>query len=411
VPIVVGALVASAGLATLARSGDGPVPGAPHPAAALAAGDQLVAGGRTGPEAIDTEPFRSWLAEGNRPAPGSPYAALATTALTDLHALTLKNGGVLASFRSGWNYVWPRDTSFAAVAFARTGHLTDAVRALAFLQAVQASDGSFQARYRIDGSGPPDRRGIQDDGPGWALWAVDAVLAAAPEDRRADIAESLQPLVDRSVQRLLDRTVGPDALPPASSDYWERGESRLTLGIAAPTLAGLLAGTRLLQDRAPGTAHLAGLRAATLRVSIERTFGPTGFSRYAGGSGPDAAVTFLLPPYVDTPLTGAVEAARAAPARLRQPGGGVSPGAAWRRHDGVSWTPESGLFLVAAAESGDAQAATDWLSWFARKAQPHGSIPEKVDSSGRPGAVAPLAWSDALVLIALDRLDLLAPGA
>ncbi len=28
-----------------------------------------------------------------------------------------------------------------------------------------------------------------------------------------------------------------------------------------------------------------------------------------------------------------------------------------------------------------------------------------------PGDVAPLAWTDALVLIAMDRLDLLSPGA
>ena len=36
-------------------------------------------------------------------------------------------------------------------------------RRLRFLQAVQAPDGSFQARYLLDGSGPPDGRGGQDD--------------------------------------------------------------------------------------------------------------------------------------------------------------------------------------------------------------------------------------------------------
>lgn len=399
------------GLVALDRSSLGSVPGARRASTPLAAGAQLVAGGRSGSRAADTEPFRSWLAAGDRPDPSSPYASLATSALADLHSLTLANGGVIASFRASWHYVWPRDTSFAAVAFARTGHLADAVRALGFLQSVQAADGSFQARYRVDGSGPPDRRGVQEDGPGWALWAVDAVLAAAPEDRRADLAAGLQPLVDRSVARLLDRTTGPGALPGVSSDYWEQGEGRLTLGIAAPTLTGLLAGSRLLQARDPDTAARAAQRAGELRVSIERTFGPTAYSRYAGGDGPDAAVTFLLPPYVDSPVLGAVEAARSAAAALRMPGGGLTPGATWPRRDGVSWTPETALFLLAAAETGDASAAAGWLSWFAGHRTAEGSVPEKVDARGRPGDVAPLAWSDALVLLALDRLDLLGPAA
>ena len=120
-------------------------------------------------------------------------------------------------------------------------------------------------------------------------------------------------------------------------------------------------------------------------------------------------MTFALPPYVDTPLAGAVDAARAAAPLLRQPAGGVSPGATWPRRDGVSWTPETALFLVAAAETGDEAAANAWLSWFAAHLA-GGRIPEKVTAAGQPGDVAPLAWTDALVLIALDRLDLLHPA-
>jgi glucoamylase len=401
----------AAGLVALERVAAEPVHGSGPPATALAGGAHLVAGGQVGSQAADTEPFRSWLESGDRPDPTSPYAALATTALTDLHALTLENGGVLSSFRRSWRYVWPRDTAFAAVAFARTGHLPDALRALSFLQAVQAPDGSFEARYRPDGSGPPDDRGVQEDAPGWVLWSVDAVLAAAPEDHRAEIARSVAPLVDRSVARLLARTARPGALPAPSSDYWEQRESRLTLGIAAPTLVGLLAGSRLLQARDPDTAHVAATRADTLRGSVELEFGISGYSRYAGGRGPDAAVTFLLPPYVDTPQPGALSVAKGAPGALRQPAGGLSPGATWPRHDGVSWTPETALFLVAAAESGDAAQANGWLAWFAQHVSPQRSIPEKVDAHGRAGDVAPLAWTDALVLIAMDRLDLLSPGA
>src|SRR5690606_15164214 len=97
---------------------------------------------------------------------------LVSTALLDLHVLST-GGGTLAAMNPNWRYVWPRDSSFAAAAFAVSGHLEDAVGALDFLQEVQASDGSFEARYLPDGSGPPDGRLPQTDGTGWALWALD----------------------------------------------------------------------------------------------------------------------------------------------------------------------------------------------------------------------------------------------
>jgi glucoamylase len=410
VAVVVAALLVGSGLVALARTSTpaaGPEP-VLHPDVALAAGAELIAGGATGRTVAQSPGFQTWLAQGTVPSPDGPYAALATTALSDLYSLTLHSGGVIASTRAAWHYVWPRDSAFAAAALARTGHVSDAVHDLEFLQAVQAPDGSFQARYLVDGSGPPDGRGIQEDGPGWALWAVDEVIAAAPLEQRPAIAGQLQQLVQRSLHRLIDRTAGPGGLPAPSSDYWEVGESQLTLGIAAPTLTGLLSGSRLVQSTQPGEAALAVRRATALRASIEQDFGTSGYSRYPGGRGPDSAVTFTLPPYVDAPLSGAVAAAHSAAGTLRQPGGGVTPGVTWPHRDRVSWTPESALFLLAAASTGDRAGADNWLAWFAQHAAA-GTIPEKVDRHGRAGAVAPLAWTDALVLLALDQLDLIAP--
>lgn len=406
---VVCGLVLVAALSLLGQMALAPATGSTPPRA-LAAGDGLLAGGQSGGAAAMTPVFADWLGQGRVPDPASPSADMARIALTDLHALTLRNGGVVASFAPQWRYVWPRDSAFAAVAFARTGHLGDAVNALTFLQHVQAADGSFQARYHPDGSPVNDGRGGQEDDPGWALWAVDAVLSAEPQPARAKVAGQLVPLVRRSLERLVDRTSGPGSLPPAGSDYWEVRESRLTLGIAAPTLAGLYAGSRLAAAWDPHLAQRASTRATQLRRSIEVEFGASGYSRYAAGRGPDAAVTFLLPPYVDTPVNGAAEAARAAVPRLRQPAGGVSPGATWPRHDGVSWTPETALFMLASAESGDSVDASNWLVWLSRHRTADGSLPEKVRADGRPGTVAPLAWTDALVLLTLDRLGDLVPG-
>jgi GH15 family glucan-1,4-alpha-glucosidase len=404
---VLGGLALVACLSVVGRLALAPVDAVDRPPAGLSGGGSLVGGGRFGSEAAGTAAFQDWMARGRVPDPTLPYAAMATTALADLHALTLQNGGVVASFQPRWRYVWPRDSAFAAVALAHTGHLPDAVRALLFLQGVQGYDGSFAARYLPDGSAVADGRSAQEDAPGWALWAVDAVLAAEPEASRDAVGRSLRPLVRSSLSRLVDRTAGPGALPPASSDYWEVRETRLPLGIAAPTLAGLDAGSRLARAWDPRLARTAFVRATTLRHSIELDFGRTAYSRYAGGRGPDAAVTFGLPPYLDTPLDGAVGAARAAVPRLRQPAGGVAPGATWPRHDGVSWTPETALFMLASAETGDTVDATSWLTWLSAHRTSSGSLPEKVRADGRAGSVAPLAWTDALVLLTLDRLDLL----
>jgi glucoamylase len=392
-------------LSALGRLALAPVGSSARPAPPLAGGAQLLGEGRFGSVAAGAQPVQDWLAAGRVPDPQLRYASMARTALADLHALTLENGGIVASLAPQWRYVWPRDSAFAAVALAHSGHLADAVRALQFLQRVQAPDGSFQARYHPDGSAVLDGRGGQEDDPGWALWAVDAVLAAEPQHGREALAHSLRPLVHRSLERLVDRTSGPGALPAPGGDYWEVRESRLTLGIAAPTLAGLYAGSRLVSSWDAALAHSAAADASRLRTSIEVEFGASGYSRYAGGAGPDAAVTFLLPPFLDSPLNGAPEVADSAVPRLRQPAGGVSPGATWPRRDGVSWTPETALFMLSAAEAGDRVDATNWLTWLAAHSTASGSLPEKVRADGRAGAVAPLAWTDALVVLTLDRLD------
>jgi glucoamylase len=67
--------------------------------------------------------------------------------------------------------------------------------------------------------------------------------------------------------------------------------------------------------------------------------------------------------------------------------------------------------MLASAETGDAATATSLLSWFAAHTKASHTIPEKVLADGSSGAVAPLAWSDALVLLTLQQLDLLGPTA
>jgi GH15 family glucan-1,4-alpha-glucosidase len=326
------------------------------------------------------------------------------TALLDLRTLTLPNGASLAGWPQAWRYVWPRDAAFVAVALAHTGHADDAVGVLRYLQTVQAADGSFQARYLPDGSGrAPDGRGEESDGPGWALWGAEQVVLALPAGSRSAAAASLRQLVTRSADRILDLTAGPSALPPPSLDYWEVADERLSLGTAAPMALGLRSAatlTRLLgADPSAVTA-----RAAALGRAVTRTFGPGGYPRYAGEDDADASVTFLLPPFGSACPGPVLAAWRAARASLRRPGGGLAPGAGWK-DDGISWTAETALFALTAATTGDRSAAQGYLTWLDGHRTDRGALPEKVLSNGEPAGPAPLAWSAALVVLAVDALE------
>ena len=349
---------------------------------------------------------RAWLAAGDLPGAGTRFAGLGQDALLDLHALTLDNGASLAAPSPRWRFVWPRDASFTAAAYARTGHVEDALRVLDFLATVQEEDGSFQARYLPDASGVPDDRGSQSDGNGWALWSAWTVLDEIDDpDERAAARQRLAPLVDSSTDHVLSLLDEDTALPPPSSDYWEVHPTELTLGTAAPLLAGL-EGARFIYtdgerwDRAADATRAA----ARLRAAIEEKFGPQGYPRHASGGPQDAATTFALPPFQPTGLAGADEAWRSSVLSMLRPAGGVAPGAGWRA-DGVSWTPQTALFALAGASTGEVEAAESWLDWLAAHRTASGAIPEKVLADGSPAAVAPLTWSSSLVVLTLVELE------
>lgn len=345
---------------------------------------------------------REWLASGWLPE--GAYADLVADALLDLKVLT-GDGAPLAAMNVNWRYVWPRDAAFVAVAFAAAGHLDDAVGVLEYLQRVQGTDGRFEARYVPDGSGPPDGRLPQTDGTGWAMWATAAVLDAAPAADRADLLERFAPLRERSTAFLLSQVSGRRALPPASPDYWEHRERVVTLGTAAPVLAGLEASARLHELAGDGTT------AATVREAADRSreavvdhFGRYGYGRYPGPSPADAASAFLLPPYQPAPLPGAVEAWQASMPSMMRPAGGLAPGGSWRELN-LSWTPETALYALAAASTGDEDGAREWLDWLAAHRTPLGALPEKVNAQNEPAGPAPLAWTCALVVLTVAELE------
>lgn len=341
-----------------------------------------------------------WLAVGRVPGAGTRWEDMSRTALSDLRELVRPNGAVLAGAADRWQYVWPRDSAFVAVALAETGHPEEAARVLGFLDRLWLDpDQGFEARYRLDGSGPPDDRERQLDGCGWVLWALERVHAAG--DRA--LADSFAALQDRCTDHLLAVTDRGHSLPPDSPDYWEVGEWRTTLGTAAPVLAGLshsanLYAARGLADRA-GPVRTAATR---LAVTVHRHFGLE-YERYGSMGGLDGAVAMLMPPF-SPERHGVVAAWDRYQVEALRDAGGLAPGTSWKQ-DGVSWTPETALVAYTAAASGRRGTAAYWLDWLDEHRTPWGSLPEKVTARGRPAGPGPLAWTAALVVLSLAELD------
>jgi hypothetical protein len=232
-------------------------------------------------------------------------------------------------------------------------------------------------------------------------------------------------------------SLGPDGLPSPSPDYWEQRASQPTIGTAAPLLAGLRAAARLAGlagVAGPGAAAPGGrftAAAARLRRGITAAFGPD-FPRYPaafGGpadyvalfgtgpgqgqagtaalsvlNGPDSAVTFLGPPFAAPDPVVSAAIARAARA-LTLPNGGILPGTTWHGSRTTAWTPSTGFFALSDAASGHRTAAVRWLAWLAGHRTTAGEVPEQVGARGQPVSVAPLAWTDAIVLLTLSALD------
>lgn len=336
---------------------------------------------------------QEWLA---RAAPWTDVDGdgLLRDGLLDLRVL-LEAGASVAGWSPSWRYVWPRDAAHVAVALAAAGFSIEAELHLEWLEDVQQEGEWFEARYDPGTRASPDSRARQLDGLGWALWATEQVDAVVP-----GAAERRALLVRRSLDVLSANLDARTGLPAVSPDYWERPERRVTLGTAGPVLVGLRAAQRLgTRAAVPDVAAQAEMLADRLETAVVDHFGPRRFQRYPRGGGHCASLAFLLPPYLEVAVPGADGAFDEARASMARPGGGLAPGAGWKE-DGISWTPETAMFANAALATGRGDEAQQSIDWLHRHRTAAGSFPEKVRADGSPAAVAPLAWTAALVVIA-----------
>jgi glucoamylase len=348
----------------------------------------------------------NWLDTGRVPGATATQRSMATRALLDLSLAVRPDGAVQAGWLPGsdYEYAWPRDSSWVAVALTDTGHPAMAYQILAFLQRMQGSNGIWAARYAPDGSGPVrDGRPDELDADGWVPWAVWSWAVTQPltpgSPSRRELTR-LWPMVVRAADADAS-SLTSDGLPGPAMDYWE-DSVQVTLGIAAPLLTGLRAAAALataLGSASDGRRWAAA--AARLATAITATFGRDGYQRTpSAGSGADAAVTFLGPPFAD-PDAAVEQAARAAQRELTVPNGGLRPGTRWPGTPDVAWTPETAFFALFDAATGQHAQAGALLTWLAAHRTKLGSLPEQVNSAGQPASVAPLAWTDAVTLLAL----------
>ncbi|MGW5354456.1 hypothetical protein ACWERV_28555 [Streptomyces sp. NPDC004031] len=348
---------------------------------------------------------RAWLASGTVPGRTPAERDAAARALLTLRLLTQPDGAVAAAWYGAWTYSWPRDSSFAAAAFAATGHPDEAYRILAYNARTQLPDGTWDARTRLDGSGPPDSRHWQLDADGWVPWAVWEWYEAAPRAHRDGMLRALYPMVRKS-EDYVTGSLDDQGLPPASPDYWEIGTDTPNIGTAAPLLSGLRAAAGLARV----TGHPSDTRAWTgaadrLSAGIARDFAPRGYPRTADGlHGRDSAVTFMAPPFNRPPdgLAGAIDDTYRA---LLRPNGGVVPGDDPAHPWATSWGPETAFFALAWSGTGRSGQARQVVDWLLDHRNTLGELPEQVDTAGNPASVVPLAWTGAVTLLALVQLD------
>jgi hypothetical protein len=282
--------------------------------------------------------------------------------LAVLRAVTDRRGGaVVAGFREGWEYVWPRDAGTVAIALASAGYRAEARRIARFLLGL---DLEAAARFHRDGT-PVEGRAAQGDAAGWVA------AAAKAAGFRANVPQ--QPWRDRADYQEGDPG---DYLANAIADSWVDGPKTRPYGVKSAR-----------------------------RRAVGEFVTPRGLVRRAGdpGSGLDSAAAWAVRPFPQPTLYPAV---RRTLLRIAAGGGrfGIVPSEGWDG-GGDPWTAPTAWTAWGLAALGKRPAALHLMATLRRVATPAGFLPERVDAqTGVPTSTTPLAWSHAFAILALREL-------
>ncbi len=312
--------------------------------------------------AIEGDP--RWLARARPLGPDAPPWAqrMYRRSLLVLRAVTdRRSGAVVAGFRDGWEYVWPRDAGTVAIALASAGYRAEARRVARFLLGL---DLGAAARFYGDGA-PVDGRAAQGDAAGWVA------AAAKAAGLRTDVPR--QPWRDHA-------------------DYQE--------GDPGDYLANAIASTA-----ADGTETSSIWTFQFRRRAVGGFITRHGLVRGEGdpGSGLDSAAAWAVRPFPQPALYPAV---RRTLLRIAADGSryGIVPSQSWEGGDDP-WTAPTAWTAWSLAALGERRAALRLMAALRRVATPAGMLPERVDArTGIPTSTTPLAWSHAFAVLALRQL-------
>ena len=203
----------------------------------------------------------------------------------------------------------------------------------------------------------------------------------------------LWPMVTRAADAAA-RSLTGDGLPGPAMDYWE-DSVQVTLGTAAPLLAGLRAAADLAADVGGATATSDGRRWSAAAARLARA------SRRHSA---ERAISARLPPG-RVPMRPSRSSGRLsrrqAPGCCRRPGqhselvhrpnGGLRPGSDWSGTPDVAWTPETAFFALFDAATGSTTRHRPCWRGLPRTGRGWARYPAG-QPRWKPASVAPLAW-------------------
>ncbi len=277
-----------------------------------------------------------------------------------LQALTdRRTGAVAAGARDGWAYVWPRDASAAAIAYAAAGYRPEAERVTRFLLGLGLTDA---ARFYGDGS-PVPGRSAQGDAIGWVAAASRAAGIIGSAEHAARILAGGGPIPWR------DR-----------ADYREGAPGDYLGNALASTVDGPKRGL---------------YRSKSAHRLVRRLGDPA--------SGLDSAAAWGVRPFPHPDLYSTIRRTLDALVAQSTPFG-ITPGEGW---DGGEdpWSAPTAWTAWSLAALGERRQSLQLMQALRRSATPAGDLPERVDArTGVPTSTTPLAWSHAFAILALREL-------
>lgn len=348
---------------------------------------------------------RAWLASGRVPGAPGVRREGAERALLSMRALLRPNGAFAAAWYPFWDFSWPRDSSFAAAAFAHTGHDEEAYRILGHNARTQRADGTWEARTRLDASGPPDARPWQLDANGWVPWAAWQWYRTAPEAGRTARLEALYPMLRKAADYAAGSLDAEGCRPPRPTT----GNCPPPRPTSAPPPRCWPASTPPPTSPATSGAPPTPRGGRTPRGGSPRASRPG--SHRSATSAPSTACTAATarPPSwrplqhrSRRPARGPRRHLRGAAAAQRGLVPGDDPETRW---GDITWTACTSFFALAWSGLGEEQKAGEVVDWVLSRRNVLGELPETVTADGRPKAVVPLGWTDAIVLMALLGTD------